>query len=200
MLKRYIIWIGSVFLAALILFSTEAYFTQKSIADKTIRLHVVANSDDTKDQEQKLRLRDHLLGELRDLTSECADFEEAEAKLRTALPMIEQSAGKFLINEGSEYDISVSLCKEQFSTREYDTFSLPAGEYHALRVVIGEGKGENWWCVVFPTLCNATTMEELDRAAEKGGYDEEEIALIKQETKGYVLRFKVLEWLKGVFD
>ncbi len=200
MLKRYIIWLGSVFLAAFVIFSAEAFYAQKSIADKTIRLHVVANSDDPEDQEQKLRLRDHILSEIRDLTADCTEFGEAEERLRSALPMIEKAAGTFLINEDSLYDVSVTLCKEKYSTREYDTFSLPAGIYHSLRIEIGEGKGENWWCVVFPTLCNASTMEELDRAAEKGGYNDEDLSLIKKESKGYVLQFKVLEWLKGVFD
>ncbi len=173
---------------------------RQSLSHKTLRLHVVANSDSAEDQAQKLRLRDHILGEIHGITMDCSDLEEVERLIGSILPGLRESAEAFLAEEGSGYDVSVSLCTESFDTRQYDTFSLPAGKYHALRIVIGEGKGKNWWCVVFPTLCNATDPEELERMAEEGGYGDGELAFIRREEPKFKLQFKVLEWIREVFN
>ena len=200
MIKRIILWIGTVVIAAFVLFSAEAVFYQKSLAAKTLRLHVVANSDSPEDQEQKLQLRDHVLRELRDITWECDDLESVENAVAMVLPQLRESAKNYLVRNGSSYDVSATLCIESFDTREYDTFSLPAGEYHTLRIVIGEGQGKNWWCVVFPTLCHAADSEELEHMAQEGGYGEGELAFIQRTEPKYRLQFKVLEWIKKVFD
>lgn len=95
------------------------------------------------------------------------------------------------------------MAKELFPTREYETFSLPAGTYTALRVTIGEGEGHNWWCVVFPSICMSASMDEFEEAAETAGLTEGEIKLITEESDGYVLKFKsieLLEKLKGMFS
>lgn len=199
MLKRIMLWIGTVLIGAFIIFSAEAIITQQALSEKTLRLHIVANSDRDEDQAQKLRLRDHILHEIKGMTRSCSELQEAEKTIFSQLSRLEKSAREFLRAEGCNYDVSVNLCKESFSTREYDTFSLPAGEYHSLRIIIGDGQGKNWWCVVFPSLCNAGTMEELDRVAEVGGYNETECDFIRRETPKYKLQFKVLEWLRGVF-
>ncbi len=200
MTKRILIWIATVFMGAFLIFTIEAVVTRSSLEDKTLRLHILANSDAREDQEQKLRLRDRILEEVHSITAHCRDMEEAERVLRTMLPQLEETAGAYLAAEGSSYGVSVALCRESFPTRQYDTFSLPAGEYHALRIVIGEGKGKNWWCVVFPTLCNATDPKELERMAEEGGYEDRELAFIQKEEPKYVLQFKVLEWIRAVFN
>ena len=85
---------------------------------------------------------------------------------------------------------------EDFATRKYDTFTLPAGEYPALRIKIGKAAGHNWWCVVFPSLCTAATTEDFTTCAQAGGYDTAETALIKGGEEEYELRFKTLEWLQ----
>ncbi len=177
----------------------EAVLQQRSLADKTLRLHVVANSDSSEDQAQKLRVRDHLLGELHTMTRDCDTLKEAESVIRDNLPILENSAREFLRMERSPYDVELTLCEEDFSTRRYETFSLPAGEYHSLRMVIGRGEGQNWWCVVFPTLCNAASTKELETMAVMGGYDEEELAMIRHEEPKYVLQFKILEIMREVF-
>ncbi len=200
MLKRILLWIATVFIAAFAIFTGEAIMTQRSLSEKTLRLHIVANSDCAEDQSQKLRLRDHILGEIQGMTRNCTNLQEAEKLLSSQLSQVQKSARAFLVNDGSSYDVSVTLCRESFTTREYDTFSLPAGEYHSLRIIIGDGHGKNWWCVVFPTLCNATAMEELERVAQTGGYDDKELDFIQNESPKYKLQFKVLEWLRGVFD
>lgn len=196
---KWIIWVIMVFGAAFLLFTGEALLTQRALAAKTLRFHVVANSDSREDQEQKLRLRDHLLKELESITGACRTMPEAEAALASAQLEIETSAREFLRAEGSDYGVSVSLCREHYGTRHYGSFSLPAGSYHSLRILIGEGQGKNWWCVVFPALCNASSIEGLEEQAREGGYGEEELGLIQRDTPQYQLRFKVLEWIDGLF-
>ena len=89
--------------------------------------------------------------------------------------------------------MTAELTDTEFPTREYDGFTLPAGEYLALRVVIGEGAGRNWWCVVFPPLCTAASAE-VPAAALAAGLTEDQVGLITEEDRGYVLKFKTVEW------
>ncbi len=199
MKSKFVIWILLVFVSAFVLLSGEAILQQKALAEKTLRLHIVANSDSAADQALKLRLRDHVLQEVNALTYSCRSLRETESILLDNLTALEGSAQGFLQGEGSSYDVRITLCEEDFSTREYDTFSLPAGEYHSLRIVIGNGEGKNWWCVVFPTLCNASSTKDLEAAATFGGYGEDDLALIRKEEPKYVIQFKILEILKGVF-
>ena len=100
----------------------------------------------------------------------------------------------------SPYAIRVSMETEEFGTRYYETFTLPAGEYPALRVNIGEAKGKNWWCVVFPSLCTAATGTAVEECAEAGGFDDSESSLITGGENHYKLRFKALEWIQDFLD
>ena len=84
-------------------------------------------------------------------------------------------------------------------TRDYEGFSLPAGTYHSLRVVIGSGQGKNWWCVVFPSLCTASSVEEFEASARQGGYEENEISLIRKKESRFYVQFKMVEILRGLF-
>ena len=95
-------------------------------------------------------------------------------------------------NNTSEFE-KMELENTDFPTKEYDGFTLPAGEYLALRVIIGEGKGQNWWCVVFPPLCTAASAD-VPASALAAGFSEEEVSLITEENQGYVLKFKAVEW------
>ena len=148
---------------------------QRQLAEKLIRLHVVANSDSPSDQAVKLRVRDAVLN----------------------------AAEEMLRDLGRDEPVSVTLQNERFPTRDYETFSLPAGVYRTLRVTIGAGEGHNWWCVVFPTLCTAASFDEFESAAASGGFTDGELRLITGADEGYVLKFKTLEWLeklKALFD
>lgn len=197
---RIFIWILLVFVAAFVLLSVESLLLQQNLAEKTIRLHVVANSDSPEDQAQKLRVRDEILQEVSRLTAHCTTAQEAEAVLSLHLSELAQTAEAFLRQEGSAYSVETLLTVEQFSTRHYDGFSLPAGMYSALRVNIGAASGKNWWCVVFPSLCTAATGEAMEEAAEVGGYSDGEYRLITGGEHRYTLRFKALEWLADLFS
>jgi stage II sporulation protein R len=175
---RIFVWILLVFAAALVLLGAESLLMQQDLADKTLRLHVVANSDSPEDQAQKLRVRDEILREVSRLTAHCTTAEEAELVLSSHLSELSEKAEDFLRQEGSAYSVEALLTVESFSTRHYDSFSLPAGTYPALRVNIGAAAGKNWWCVVFPSLCTAATGEAMEEAAQAGGYSDGEYRLI----------------------
>lgn len=197
---RIFVWLLLVFAAALVLLGAESLLMQQDLADKTLRLHVVANSDSPEDQAQKLRVRDEILREVSCLTAHCTTAEEAELVLSAHLSELSEKAEDFLQQEGSAYSVEALLTLESFSTRHYDSFSLPAGTYPALRVNIGAAAGKNWWCVVFPSLCTAATGEAMEEAAQAGGYSDGEYRLITGGEKRYTLRFKALEWLTELFS
>lgn len=175
---------------------------QDVLERKMIRLHVIANSDAQDDQALKLQVRDAVLAQATDLLQQSRDMVDAERKLSLALPAIETAAREKVVAEGYDYAVAARLEQTEFPTKEYDGFSLPAGEYLALRVVIGEGAGQNWWCVVFPPLCTAAATD-IEETAIATGLGEEDISLITEENQGYVLKFRSLElweslrqWLK----
>ena len=167
--------------------------TQDELADKVVRLHVLANSDFEEDQALKLQVRDVVLERATAILEQSADRREAESRLRGELLELERVAAEEIAAEGYDYPVTVNLENADFPTKEYDGFTLPAGEYLALRVIIGEGKGRNWWCVVCPPLCTSASAD-LPASALAAGFSEEEVSLITEENQGYVLKFKAVEW------
>lgn len=195
-MRKRMICILSVFTAVLTLTLSAAALLQRDqqrLAEKLIRLHVVARSDSAHDQAVKLAVRDAVLAEAEKLT---AGTDAPRAALAAGLDEIARAAERTLAALGEDAQVRVRLGKEQFSTRVYDTFALPAGVYESLRVTIGEGNGHNWWCVVFPSLCMTASMDELELAAEAAGFSGQELRLITGESGGYVVRFKLLELLQ----
>ena len=188
---RIVIWVVAVFLMAGMLYGAESIFLQRELAQKTVRLHVVANSDSKEDQAQKLVVRDAVLQQVQELTKNCENARQAKKVIGENLEKIAAAAG-----EVCPYDVTVSLGRESFETRYYDTFALPAGDYPSLRVNIGEAAGKNWWCVVFPSLCAPATWNEAEEAALAGGFSQDEAELISGGEEEYRLRFKTLEWLR----
>ena len=165
--------------------------TQDEISDKVVRLHVLANSDSEEDQALKLRVRDKVLERTTTLLEQSADRREAEGYLRGSLLELEEIAAEEIAAAGYDYPVTAQLTEADFPTREYESFTLPAGNYLALKVVIGEGKGQNWWCVVFPPLCSAAASE-VGETAVAAGLSGEQVRLITEE-EGYVLKFKCVE-------
>lgn len=166
--------------------------TQKGLAQKMVRLHVLANSDSEDDQQRKLLVKDAIFARTEEILRSAEDQRDAELRLESALPELESLAEETLRREGSQDNVSVSLATERFNTRYYDGFTLPAGEYRSLQVVIGEGNGQNWWCVVFPPLCSAD-VDHFTAAAAKGNLDDDEIRMICTGENGYLIRFRTLE-------
>ena len=170
--------------AAALLWGACTLQRQDALGQKVIRLHVIANSDSEADQALKLRVRDRVLVLAEDILRQSGDMEEARQRLAEALPRLQQTAAEEIAAQGSRYTVSARLEETEFPTREYDGFALPSGEYLALRVVIGEGAGKNWWCVVFPPLCT-TAACDFQETAVSGGLGEEDLSLITEEDGGY---------------
>ena len=148
---------------------------QERLADQVIRLHVIANSDSPEDQALKLEVRD-----------------------QEHLPELAAAGQRVLEERGCDYAVRAELTETWFPTKEYEDFALPAGEYTALRVVIGEGAGQNWWCVAFPPLCLGAASETVEEAAQAGRFTDDQAALMTGETQGYVLKFKAIELWEGL--
>lgn len=173
-----------------ILFSICSFAkTSEEIRSDVLRLHVIANSDTSVDQNLKLRLRDYILQEGKDIFNGSVNVENAVEKLEPVLPELEKSAKAFVNQAGFDYDVKISLSNEYFTTKTYETVTLPAGKYLALRVVIGSGEGHNWWCVMFPPMCvpAADKKDEIENV-----FSEKEIKLVESKPK-YEPRFKVVE-------
>ena len=166
---------------------------QTAMASRMVRLHVVANSDSNGDQALKLQVRDAVLAEASSCLDGVSDVETAKQVLNAHLNELADVGAAVVQREGYSYPVSASLEWTHFPTKDYDGFSLPAGDYQALRIVIGDGAGHNWWCVVFPSLCVSAASEFVDTAVS-GGLTEDDIGLMTEENEGYVLRFKCLEW------
>ena len=170
-------------LAAALLFAVAGIQIQTALADKMLRLHVIANSDSDEDQALKLKVRDSVLREVELLT-------ENDGSVGTARTDV--AAGEDVIaSEGYTSGVRLSLGEAYFPTKDYGGFALPAGRYDALRVEIGEGAGQNWWCVLFPPFCTTAAFEEEAVAA---GLDEDEIRLMSSDGE-YELRFRLVEWI-----
>ena len=165
--------------------------TQSALADKVVRLHVLANSDSEADQFLKLTVRDAVLAETEVLLEGVENRDTAAQVLRAQLPQLRRTAERTMAEQGSHYPVEVRLETAEFPTKTYDGFALPAGEYLALRVLIGEAAGQNWWCVVFPPLCSAAASE-VGETAVAAGMSGEQVRLITEE-EGYVLKFKCVE-------
>ena len=180
------------FVLAVTVWTCALMSDKQTLRQELVRLHVVAASDSTEDQAMKLRLKDAVVESLKADMENLRNAEEAKAYLQENLPKIEALANSFLQEAGCTDTASVSLALEEFSTRVYDTFTLPAGLYEALRITIGEGEGKNWWCVVFPSLCIPATSEGFEETASCAGFSDSLTATLEGE-KGYELRFWVLD-------
>ena len=192
--KRDLLEAGLLFLLALLLNTGGvALRARDNLSEKVVRLHVLANSDAPADQSLKLRVRDRVLQETAPLLAEAGSREEAETALRARLPQLADAARDALSEYGAAYPVTLELREAYFPTRYYDTFALPAGRYTALRVVIGDGAGRNWWCVVFPPLCGAAAVEDASV-----GFTADEIALITRKDTGYALKFRAAEYWETV--
>ena len=197
--KRLHIWEIALLIGMAVFLISGAVSLQNrdQLADKVVRLHILANSDSEEDQALKLRVRDRVLERATELLEQTGDRRESEEVLQSHLPELERIAAEEISDCGYEYDVTAEVANTMFPTKEYDGFTLPAGEYLALRIIIGEGNGHNWWCVVFPPLCT-TAAADVPASALAAGFDEEEVALVTEENEGYVLKFKAMEWWEAI--
>lgn len=163
---------------------------EAEIYDTVIRLHVLAASDSDADQAVKLSVRDAIVKECEDLFKDTETTEAALAKMGAAAFQMEQIANRVLAENGFSYTATAVFGTETYPTREYDGVTFPAGEYLSLRILLGEGEGQNWWCCLFPPLCmSASTAED---SLESVGIDTTSGKVFTNRT--YRFRLKILEW------
>ena len=164
------------------------------LPDKLLRLRVIAESDESTDQADKLLVRDAVLAALEPRIADCASLEEARAAALEALPQLAEAAGKALEEAGRPRPLTLRLGAEDCPLRAYETFTRPAGNYETLTVTLGAGEGHNWWCVVFPPLCLAAAGESGEEDEEWSVFSPAEQRLM---TAGSVeIRFRCLELLQ----
>lgn len=180
----------ALFVACLVCTALWAEATQVQLASQVIRLHVLANSDSEEDQALKLEVRDRVLETTSALLAGETEPQAAAILLDQHLDDIAQTAAQEISAQGHDDRVEVRLEQTWFPTRQYQGISLPAGNYLALRVLIGAAEGHNWWCVVFPNLCLPAVSE---RALEASTLTPGQISLLQEEETSYVFRFKALE-------
>ena len=159
------------------------------IRSSVLRLHVLANSDSSADQELKLKVRDRLLEVSQGIYLHAKTKNDAIEATSENLSLLREEAQQVIASNGYDYPVSVLLEDCYFNTRTYGDITLPAGKYQALRVVIGEGAGHNWWCVMFPPLCISAASD--DEAALSDVLSPEQMELV--EGDGYEIKFKCVE-------
>ena len=179
----------------------------ESYKEKLIRFHVIANSDTEEDQELKLKVRDEIISYLQPKLENSSSIEESEKIITSEYDNLQSISRETILDNGYEYDVKVGIEYSNFPTKQYSNVILPAGEYKALKVVIGEGKGKNWWCVMFPPLCfvdeeNGVIDKSTDEKLQSV-LDEEEYNLIttknKEEENVVKFKFKIVEVVKDMF-
>ncbi len=160
----------------------------EDLRKNVLRLHIIANSDNADDQNLKLEIRDEILSQSTDLFDTATDITSAKIIAEQRLSEFKEIAEQVISDNGFDYTVSVKIDKSFFETRVYDDFTLPAGIYDSLLITIGEGKGKNWWCVIFPEICVS--------AASKGDLTDtvsNESANVAKSQKKYKAEFKIVE-------
>ncbi len=195
-------FLGIVLLLSCLFWCGTVAADRRCLDEGLIRLHVVAASDSDADQALKLRVRDAVLDTLRSAMAQVPDAKQAQQYIRQCLQKLEDAANDVLREAGSPDTARVTLGKEAFTRRDYDSFSLPAGVYESLRVTIGPGEGKNWWCVIFPELCAAESREAFSEAAAQADFSAPLSGALQRQEE-YQIRFFFLDclgWLENLFS
>ena len=169
------------------------------IAQSVFRLHVLANSDSKEDQDLKYIVRDNLLNYMNSICGNCTSKEEAIELVLENKDKFEQIAIQTIQEQGYDYSVKINIGNFEFPTKNYGDISLPSGLYDALRVEIGDAKGQNWWCVMFPPLCfvdvSSGVVPEESKELMENNLTEEEFALVSDKSNNEIqFKFKILEF------
>lgn len=197
-----IIFSLSLLLSLYILISAHSYANAVSndLSTAVFRLHVIANSDSSEDQSLKLKVRDNLLEYMNSISSECKTKTEAIKLAEENIDIFKQIAQKTVIENGYNYSINISIGNFYFPTKFYGDISLPSGYYDALKVEIGEAKGKNWWCVMFPSLCfidiNSGVVDDDAKENLKENLKSESYSVISSTSPELKFKFKIIEFFK----
>lgn len=203
--KFWILTITLTFLLAIAFDSLSLFQKEcREIQEDVLRLHILANSDSEEDQAVKLKVRDRILLESGELFNTVGDKSSAQEKAAENTDKVEQIAKEVLAEEGFSYPVTAKVTRQFFDTRVYDGFTMPAGWYDSLQVVLGEGAGRNWWCVLYPPLCISAAEKTQEKLEEN--FTEGERQVLESEPE-YEVRFFIVElagkignWLGSLND
>ncbi len=165
----------------------------RDIESKLLRFHILAHSDSDEDQQLKLHVRDAILQYSDRWFADCQSKEEAVAAARSHLAEIRSKAQETVRKAGYDYPVEAYVTNMSFDTRVYEDFTLPAGHYDAVRIVIGSGQGHNWWCVLYPAVCVPSAEKKIGSALTKNETD-----LVTHHDQ-YIVSFRLIEWLNDIF-
>ncbi len=172
------------------------------ISDSVFRLHIIANSDSEEDQNLKLIVRDSILDYMKEIASDVSSKEEAIAVINDNLDAFYNIAINTIHDNGYDYDVKLSVGEFDFPTKVYGDISLPAGIYDALRIEIGAAEGQNWWCVMFPTLCfvdvSSGSLDEESKDVLESNLTDEEFSLVSDDSLGVKFKFKIVEFFEDI--
>ena len=164
------------------------------IDDRILRFHILANSDSKEDQSLKLKVRDEIVRYTDEMFAQCKNKEDAVNSAKNHITQIEKKASEVIRSNGYDYTVKACVTKMHFDTRTYSDFTLPAGEYDAVRITIGSGEGHNWWCVLYPAVCVPSAEKNIGSVLNKNETD------IVTESDKYIIRFKIVEWIDALFQ
>jgi len=175
----------------------------ENIADSVFRLHVIANSDSVEDQNLKIKVRDELISYMNVLSKDATSKEEVMQIAKTNKKKFEKIAKEVIYENGFNYTINSTVGKAEFPTKNYGDISLPAGNYDALKIEIGEAKGQNWWCVMFPPLCfvdvsSGIVPDESKEEIKENLNDEEYDLISKTDNSEISFKFKLIEFFQNL--
>lgn len=183
-------------MALCVLLSACGFYAEwQDIRDSVVRLHILAHSDTTADQLLKLQVRDTVAAVTATMTEGVEDAPAALTTVRENLPEIEAAAQRTVTQQGYDYPVRAEVCEMYFATRQYEHATLPAGMYNAVRVTIGDGKGQNWWCVMFPPMCTGAAVDR-PLADVLSGTQQSMVT----DGERYIIRFKIVEWIESFFQ
>jgi stage II sporulation protein R len=191
-------------IAAVMIFTRMITYTESinaSLSDNLVRLHVIANSDSPEDQALKHTVRDAVLDYVRGILKDSNSVDQTRTLILENIPEITAVAKQTIADAGSSYDVKASLGSYPFPTKAYGDILLPAGDYQALRIVIGNGGGANWWCVLFPPLCfvdvtHGTVPDEIKEDLKKVLTEEEYQLVTSADEEADIpvkIKFKIVE-------
>lgn len=167
----------------------------ETVREDVVRLHILANSDSEEDQQVKLKVRDALLNKNTSLLTQGVNSENAKTYFENSRDELLKTANGVLEENGFNYKADIVLCEEIYPTREYGELTFPAGEYTSVKVILGEGNGHNWWCVMFPPLCVPAAKGEIKANEDNlSDYITENGEHIVSSGEKYKVKFKILEW------
>ncbi|WBW98465.1 stage II sporulation protein R [Oceanirhabdus sp. W0125-5] len=195
------VFVVSIIMLGIIRIMDSREVNAEEISDKVIRFHVIANSDTDEDQNLKIKVKNDVIKYMYNKLNESDDLDKSREIIISEMENLKKIAEKKIAEEGYDYNVKIVLGNENFPEKRYGEVVLPHGEYEALRIIIGEGNGKNWWCVMFPPLCfidvtlEDYSFEDIQITLDKH-LSEEDVEKILEKEKNVEFKLKFLEWFK----